>query len=520
MDRGSPWRSDRAIARARIAEPAGACGPRRHRAVSVDCDDYRGTADRMGEACAGQCPPAAASPARLRARRGGRPGEQPGDGRDGRMPAGGVADFAADPGPGECVGAARDVSQPGNAPQRAAGGLQYDSDPAARRRQCARGSPAVSPGGRFQSDSAVWVYPALRIDSDRRVRRAGRSPVSFHPVLAAHTVTSKARVVSGMRPTGRLHLGHLVGALGNWVPLQDRYDCFYFVADWHALTSDFADTSQLTSYTYENVADWIGAGLDPEKSTFFVQSLVPEHAELYLLLSMVVPVPWLERVPTYKEQQENLKDKDLSSIGFLGYPLLQCADVAMYDARFVPVGEDQVAHLELSREAVRRFNNFFGDVLVEPQPLLTTFGRLPGLDGDKKMSKSLGNTIHLSDTPDEVKKKVMRMYTDPKRVRADIPGTVEGNPVFTYHDAFNPNTSEVDDLKARYRTGKVGDVEVKTKLANALNARLEPIRQRREAVLSKPDALKEMLFEGSRRARSVAVGTMERVRDAMKIRYR
>jgi len=323
-----------------------------------------------------------------------------------------------------------------------------------------------------------------------------------------------------MRPTGRLHLGHLIGALGNWVPLQEKYDCFYFVADWHALTSDFADTSQLTSYTYENVADWIGAGLDPEKSTFFVQSLVPEHAELYLLLSMVVPVPWLERVPTYKEQQENLKDKDLSSIGFLGYPLLQCADVAMYDARFVPVGEDQVAHLELSREAVRRFNNFFGEVLVEPQALLTTFGRLPGLDGDKKMSKSLGNTIHLSDTPDEVKKKVMRMYTDPKRVRADIPGTVEGNPVFTYHDAFNPNTAEVDDLKARYRTGKVGDVEVKTKLANALNAHLEPIRQRREAVLSKPDALKEILFEGSKRARTVAAGTMDRVRDAMKIRYR
>jgi tryptophanyl-tRNA synthetase len=322
-----------------------------------------------------------------------------------------------------------------------------------------------------------------------------------------------------MRPTGRLHLGHLVGALGNWVPLQDQYDCFYFVADWHALTSDFADTSQLTSYTYENVADWIGAGLDPEKSTFFVQSLVPEHAELYLLLSMVVPVPWLERVPTYKEQQANLTDKDLSSIGFLGYPLLQCADVAMYDARFVPVGDDQVAHLELAREAVRRFNNFFGDVLVEPEALVTTFGRLPGLDGDKKMSKSLGNTIHLSDTPDEVKKKVMRMYTDPKRVRADIPGTVEGNPVFTYHDAFNPNTSEVDDLKERYRTGKVGDVEVKTKLANALNARLEPIRQRREAVLSKPDALKEILFEGSKRARTVAVGTMERVRDAMKIRY-
>jgi tryptophanyl-tRNA synthetase len=326
-----------------------------------------------------------------------------------------------------------------------------------------------------------------------------------------------------MRPTGRLHLGHLVGALGNWVSLQDQFDCFYFIADWHALTSDFADTSQLTSYTYENVADWIGAGLDPQKSTFFIQSLVPEHAELFLMLSMVVPVPWLERVPTYKEQQENLKDKDLSSIGFLGYPLLQTADVAMYDARFVPVGEDQVAHLELAREAVRRFNNVFGggaDILVEPRPLLTTVGRLPGLDGDKKMSKSLGNTIHLSDTPDDVKKKVMRMYTDPKRVRADIPGTVEGNPVFIYHDAFNPNTAEVEELKTRYRAGQVGDVEVKTKLANALNAHLDPIRERRAAVLAKPERLKELLFEGSKRARLVASDTMARVRDAMKISYR
>jgi tryptophanyl-tRNA synthetase len=333
-------------------------------------------------------------------------------------------------------------------------------------------------------------------------------------------VTNRARVVSGMRPTGRLHLGHLVGALGNWVPLQDRYDCFYFVADWHALTSDFADTSQVTTYTYDNVADWIGAGLDPEKSTFFIQSLVPEHAELFLMLCMVVPVPWLERVPTYKEQQENLKEKDLSSIGFLGYPLLQTADVAIYDARFVPVGEDQVAHLELAREAVRRFNNFFGDVLVEPQPLLTTFGRLPGLDGDKKMSKSLGNTIHLSDTADEVTKKVRQMYTDPKRIRADIPGTVEGNPVFVYHDAFNPNTAEVEDLKARYRAGKVGDVEVKTKLAAALNAHLDPIRERRAAALAKPGLLREILFEGSKRARVVAAETMTRVRDAMKISYK
>jgi tryptophanyl-tRNA synthetase len=333
-------------------------------------------------------------------------------------------------------------------------------------------------------------------------------------------VNQKARVVSGMRPTGRLHLGHLVGALGNWVPLQAQYDCFYFVADWHALTSDFADTSQIVGYAYDNVADWIGAGLDPEKSTFFIQSLVPEHAELYLLLSMVVPVPWLERVPTYKEQQEALKDKDLSSIGFLGYPLLQTADVSMYDARFVPVGEDQVAHLELAREVVRRFNNFFGEALIEPQPLLTKFGRLPGLDGGKKMSKSLGNTIHLSDSADDVRKKVRGMYTDPNRVRADVPGTVEGNPVFTYHDAFNPNTAEIDDLKARYRAGKVGDVEVKTKLANALNAYLEPIRARREAILARPDQLKDILFEGSKRARAVAIETLGRVREAMKIVYK
>lgn len=323
-----------------------------------------------------------------------------------------------------------------------------------------------------------------------------------------------------MRPTGALHIGHLVGALSNWVAMQERYDCFYFIADWHALTSEYADTSRITANTYEVAADWIGAGLDPEKSTFFVQSLVPEHAELYLLLSMVVPVPWLERVPTYKEQQENLKDKDLSSIGFLGYPLLQTADVAMYDGRFVPVGDDQVAHLEMGREAVRRFNNFYGEVLVEAQPMLTSVARLPGLDGGKKMSKSIGNTILLSDSADDVRKKVMSMYTDPKRVRADIPGTVEGNPVFIYHDAFNPDVLEVEDLKTRYRTGKVGDVEVKRKLADALNKRLDPIRERRAAVLADPRRLKDILFDGSARARTIAQETMARVRDAMKITYR
>ena len=329
-----------------------------------------------------------------------------------------------------------------------------------------------------------------------------------------------------MRPTGKLHLGHLVGALQNWERLQSLYDCFYFVADWHALTSNYADTSDIVENAFDNVADWIGAGLDPEKSIFFVQSMVPEHAELYLLLQMVTPIPWLERVPTYKEQIDQLTDKDLGSIGFLGYPLLQAADVVIYGANFVPVGEDQVPHLELSREVVRRFNNFYfpspegtpSTGLVEPQSLLTPTPRLPGLD-NRKMSKSYNNTIDLSDDAKAVQAKVRQMYTDPKRVRADIPGTVEGNPVFIYHDAFNPNVAEVDDLKARYRAGAVGDVEVKTKLSAAINAMLEPIRERREAALARPGYLREVLFEGSARARRVAQQTMEQVRDAVKLRY-
>jgi tryptophanyl-tRNA synthetase len=328
----------------------------------------------------------------------------------------------------------------------------------------------------------------------------------------------KARVVSGMRPTGKLHLGHLVGALNNWAGLQERYDCFYFVADWHALTSDYADTSGIVASGSDMAADWIAAGLDPERSTLFVQSLVPEHAELYLLLSMTVPIPWLERVPTYKEQIDQLSEKDLSTLGFLGYPLLQTADIIMYDAQYVPVGDDQVPHLELSREIVRRFHNFYGELFVEPQPLLTPIPRLPGLD-NRKMSKSYGNTIDVSDDAETVRKKVMQMYTDPKRIRADISGTVEGNPVFVYHDAFNPDAAEVDDLKSRYRAGTVGDVEVKTKLAKALNAYLEPMRTRRAALLAKPSAVREILFEGSRKARGIAQETMERVRDAVKLRY-
>ena len=329
---------------------------------------------------------------------------------------------------------------------------------------------------------------------------------------------ARPRVVSGMRPTGPLHLGHLAGALGKWVELQADYDCLYFVADWHALTSEFADTSELVSYTYDNIADWIAAGIDPERSTLFVQSLVPEHAELYLLLQMVVPIPWLERVPTYKEQIEQLSDRDLSSIGFLGYPLLQGADVIIYRAQYVPVGDDQVPHLELTREVVRRFHQFFGEVFPEPQPLLTHFPRLPGVD-NRKMSKSYGNAIDLSDDAETVRKKVMRMYTDPKRVRADIPGTVEGNPDFISHDAFNPDTAQVDEFKARYRAGTVGDVEVKQALVEAINATLDPMRERRAEILSQPDRIREILHDGSAKARAVAQATMADVRAAVRLTY-
>ena len=321
-----------------------------------------------------------------------------------------------------------------------------------------------------------------------------------------------------MRPTGKLHLGHLVGALRQWTNLQDSYECLYFIADWHALTSDYAKTDEISRYTYDNVTDWIATGVDPERSTLFVQSLVPEHAELYLLLSMVIPIPWLERVPSYKEQMEQLVEKDLSTIGFLGYPLLQGADVIIYGASHVPVGDDQVPHLELTREVVRRFHSFFGELFVEPQPLLTKFPRLPGLD-NRKMSKSYNNTINLSDDEVTVRKKVMKMYTDPKRISADIPGTVEGNPVFIYHDAFNPDTDEVNELKTRYRAGKVGDVEAKEILARAINVVLEPIRARRAELCVRPGLIREILFEGSKRARQTASETMKYVRQAMKLNY-
>ena len=278
-----------------------------------------------------------------------------------------------------------------------------------------------------------------------------------------------------MRPTGRLHLGHLVGALQNWEQLQQVYDCYYFVADWHALTSHYASTESITADALDNAADWIGAGVDPEKSTLFIQSQVPEHAELYLLLQMVTPITWLERVPTYKEQIEQLSEKDLSNLGFLGYPLLQAADVIIYNAHYVPVGEDQVPHLELSREVVRRFHNFYGEVFVEPQPLLTPTPRLPGLD-NRKMSKSYNNTIDLSD--DAGRRSSEQGAADvhgPEAGSRRHSGYRRGQPGVHVPRRVQPESSpRSDDLKERYRAGKVGDVEVKLKLAVAINTMLDP----------------------------------------------
>ncbi len=330
----------------------------------------------------------------------------------------------------------------------------------------------------------------------------------------------KPRVVSGMRPTGKLHLGHLVGALDNWASLQDEYDCFYFVADWHALTSDYADTSEIVANAYDMAADWIAAGLDPG-AQHAVRPVARARARRAVSAALDDDADSVARAGADLQGADRAAGGEgpVDARASSGYPLLQTADIIIYNARYVPVGEDQVAHLELSREIVRRFHNFYGELFVEPEAMLTDFKRLPGLD-NRKMSKSYGNAISLSDDAETVRKKVMQMYTDPKRIRADVPGTVEGNPVFTYHDAFNPDTAEVEDLKTRYRAGKVGDVEVKTKLAKALNAHLEPIRARRADVLARPEALREILHEGSRKARAVAQETMERVRGAVKLDYR
>lgn len=325
----------------------------------------------------------------------------------------------------------------------------------------------------------------------------------------------KPRILSGMRPTGPLHLGHLTGALDNWVPLQDSHDCFYAIVDWHALTTDYADPSAIRANTLEVACDWLAAGLDPEKSTLFVQSHVKQHAELHLLLSMVIPVPWLERVPSYKEQQQNLKDRDLSTYGFLGYPLLQSADIIVYKADAVPVGEDQVPHIELTREIVRRFNHFYGPVFPEPKTLLTETPRIPGTDG-RKMSKSYGNAIYLKDPPDVVAAQLKPMVTDPARKRRSDPGTPEICPVFDLHKAFS--TADTRQWAAHgCRTAGIGCLDCKGKLIEHLLERLQAIHARRPEYASRPDTVWDILREGGKKAREVAEATLREVRTAMKL---
>ena len=324
-------------------------------------------------------------------------------------------------------------------------------------------------------------------------------------------------VLSGLRPTGRVHLGNYFGAVRNWVRLQDTYRCYYFVADWHALTSDYADPGRVRQATYDAVADWLAAGMDPEKSTIFVQSEIKEHAELHLLLSMVTPLPWLERVPTFKDQQEQLKDKDLNTYGFLGYPLLQTADIIVYRANLVPVGEDQASHLEISREIVRRFNNFYGDVFPEPQALFTETPKVPGLDA-RKMSKSYNNTIGLTASADEIRSLVMTMFTDPNRLRRKDPGNPDICNLFQFHKLFSDDAT-IARVDHECRTAQIGCVDDKKLLAEIMIEQLRPIREKREQIDANPSYVWDVLREGNRKARERAGETLELVRAAMKIDY-
>lgn len=331
---------------------------------------------------------------------------------------------------------------------------------------------------------------------------------------------SAGRVLTGDRPTGKLHLGHWVGSLQNRVRLQDRYDCRFIIADLHTLTTrpEREALAEVPGNIRQMVLDYLAAGIDPERSSIFVQSAIPETAELSLIFGMLVSLPRLERLPTIKDMAE-AADLEVLPYGLVGYPVLQAADILLPRGTVVPVGRDNLAHVEITREIARRFNHLYGEVFAEPEPLLADVPTLPGLFGKRKMSKSLGNAILLSDSAEEVEANVMRMYTDPKRVRADIPGTVEGNPVFTYHDLFNPDTEEVDDLKDRYRAGKVGDVEVKRKLARALNAFLEPMRERRERFAAEPGLVEDIIATGNRQVGELARETMGEVREAMGFTY-
>jgi tryptophanyl-tRNA synthetase len=356
----------------------------------------------------------------------------------------------------------------------------------------------------------------------------------------------RKRVVSGMRSTGKLHLGNFVGALDNWVRMQDQYECFFFVADWHALTTDYADTSRIKENSLEVLLDWLAAGLDPERSTLFIQSHVPQHAELHLLFSMITPLGWLERVPTYKEQQENITGRDLSTYGFLGYPLLQAADILIYKGDFVPVGEDQVPHVELTREIARRFNGLYAfanpvviettsksylktldgtelepnaDYIVptivfpEPQPLLTPAAKLPGTDG-RKMSKSYGNTILLTDPEPLVRQKLKTMVTDPARVRRTDPGNPDVCPVGDLHKIFS-DAKTIAKVDVGCRSAGIGCIECKSWAADALVQILNPMQERRKKYEDNPRLAWDILEAGSERARKVASATMDEAREAM-----
>ena len=326
----------------------------------------------------------------------------------------------------------------------------------------------------------------------------------------------KKRILTGIRPTGALHVGHYVGALHNWIELQDEYDCYFLIADYQALGDHFHDIDLIRDSVLQVTLDWLSVGLDPEKSSFVIQSYVPEFAELTMLLSFITPLGMLERNPTLKGELDALP-VERRSVGFYSYPMSQVADILLPRAHLVPVGDDQSPHVEMTREVARKFNRMFGEVFPESKTLVGDVPRLSGTDGQGKMSKSRGNAIMLSDDADTVTKKVRGMFTDPNRIRADIPGKVEGNPVFEYHDAFNPNTAQVDDFKARYREGNIGDVEVKLALAEAINNFLDPIREKRAHYEQNMDLVEDALMTGVAKTRVIAAETMEMVRDAMRI---
>src|SRR4029077_2714118 len=331
--------------------------------------------------------------------------------------------------------------------------------------------------------------------------------------------SQRKRVLSGMRSTGKLHLGNFVGALDNWVRMQDEYECFFFIADWHALTTDYADTSRIKQNSLEVLLDWLAAGLDPDRCTMFIQSHVPQHAELHLLFSMITPLGWLERVPTYKEQRDNIAEKDLSTYGFLGYPVLQAADILIYKGDFVPVGEDQVPHVELTREIARRFNMFYTRkgmyVFPEPQPLLTPAAKLPGTDG-RKMSKSYGNSILMSDPEPVVRQKLKTMVTDPARVRRTDPGNPDVCPVGDVHKIFSTRDT-LQKVYAGCRSAGIGCIECKSWAADALVSVLNPMQERRRHYEQNPREAWEVLEDGATRASRAAEATMEEVRAAMRM---